>query len=417
MEKLKIGILGASRGMDFAQRIVVNYPYAEITAVCEWYPVLCEKTEQMLKDLGHHAHCYTDYDEFLDSGLDAVIIANYANEHCSYAIRALNHGIHVYSEVQPVQTLAEACALCDAVEKSGCVYAYGENYAYSDSAQTMRRLYEEGVIGEAVSLDGVFINDCSPKWHLLTRGIRDHWRNYVPSTFYCTHSIAPIFYTTGLRAVRVNGLEIPRMAYMAEVGARSGSAGMEVMELSNGGMARSTHGNLRHPYEASFRIVGSDGTLEGDSGALRLLRYKGGFSYEIKTVQTSAPDYLFRPAGERGTVGNGDYAAFGYFIGAIHGDAEGKKYSIDVYSALDMALPGLLAYRSIVDHGMPYAIPDLRDRSIREQYRNDLWCTDPRTPEEYRLPTNKAGTPEVSETVYEAVRTTFSGVDLTPGMK
>lgn len=417
MNKLRIGILGASRGMDFAQRILADYEFAELAAVCESYPVLQKKTAELLTELGIRAEVFSDYDAMLDCGLDAVIIANYANEHSEYAIRALKRGVHIYSEVQPVQTLAEACALCDAVEESGCVYAYGENYAFSDSVQTMRRLYEEGVIGEAVSMDGVFINDCSPKWHLLTRGIRDHWRNYVPSTFYCTHSIAPIFYTSGLRAMRVNGLEIPRMEYLAEVGARSGSAGMEVMELSNGGMARSTHGNLRHPYEASFRVIGSHGTMEGDSSNLRLLRYQGGFSYDIQTVPTSTPEYKFRPLGKSGAVANGDYTAFGYFIGAIFGDAEGKKYTIDVYRALDMALPGLLAFRSIVDHGMPYIVPDLRDRTVREQYRGDLWSTDPRTPDEYRLPTNKSGTPEVAEAVYEEIRRTFNGVDLTPGMK
>ena len=417
MNKLRIGILGASRGMDFAQRILADYEFAELAAVCESYPVLQRKTKELLTEFGIRAEVFSDYDSMLDCGIDAVIIANYANEHCEYAIRALKRGIHVYSEVQPVQTLAEACALCDAVEESGCVYAYGENYAFSDSVQTMRRLYQEGVIGEAVSLDGVFINDCSPKWHLLTRGIRDHWRNYVPSTFYCTHSIAPIFYTTGLRAVRVNGLEIPRMDYLAEVGARSGSAGMEVIELSNGGMARSTHGNLRHPYEASFRIIGSHGTIEGDSGHLRLLRHQGGFSYDIQSVPTQAPEYRFRPVGTGDSVANGDYTAFGYFIGAIIGDAEGKQYGIDIYRALDMALPGLLAYRSIVDCGMPYTVPDLRDRTVRDQYRSDHWCTDPRTPSEYCLPTNKSGTPEVAESVYEEVRRTFNGVDLTPGMK
>ena len=101
----------------------------------------------------------------------------------------------------------------------------------------------------------------------------------------------------------------------------------------------------------------------------------------------------------------------------ILGDPLGEKYSIDVYQALDMALPGLLGYRSIIDKGIPYEVPDLRDKAVRDRYRNDFWCTDPRTPEEYRLPTSKSGTPDVDESVYEAVREELSRVDLTPGMK
>ncbi len=417
MSKIKVGILGASRGMDFSERILKSYDYACLTAVCETYDVLRTKTENYLQENGIPAKCYVDYDEFLDSGIDAVIIANYANEHCEYAVRALEKGIHVYSEVQPVQTLAEACRLCDAVEKSGRVYAYGENYCYSNGAVALKELYEAGVIGEAVCMEGTFINDCSPKWHMLTRGIRDHWRNYVPSTFYCTHSIGPLFFATGRRAVCVNGLEIPRMDYMAEGGARSGSAGMEVMELDNGGIARSLNGNLKHPYEASFRVIGSKGTLEGTASHLDSLRYTGGFSFDEQEIALAHRAYRYRPEGTRGGVENGDFAAFGYFIGAILGDEEGKKYSIDVYRALDMALPGLLAFRSIVDKGVPYEVPDLRDKIVREKYRSDHYCTDPRTPAEFRLPTSKNGTPEVEEGVYEAVRKRFADTVLRPGMQ
>ena len=108
MSKLKIGILGASRGMDFAMRILPDYEYAEVTAVCESYFPLLEKSRQFFREQGKPVLCCTSFEEMLDSGIDAVIIANYANEHAPYAIRALNRGIHVYSEVQPVQTLAEA---------------------------------------------------------------------------------------------------------------------------------------------------------------------------------------------------------------------------------------------------------------------------------------------------------------------
>lgn len=416
MSRVKIGILGASRGMDFSKRILKGYAYATLTAVCEVYEPLRVKTESFLRENGMEARCYADYDEFLDSGIDAVIIANFANEHFDYAVRALKKGIHVYSEVQPVQTLAEACALCDAVEESGCVYAYGENYCYSDASMALRSLCERGAIGEVVCMEGTFINDCSPKWEMLTRGERDHWRNYVPSTFYCTHSIGPLFFATGRRAVRVNGLEIPRMEYMAEKGARSGSAGMEVMELDNGGIARSLNGNLKHPYEASFRLIGSNGSLVGDAGSLRLIEYKGGFSFDTQEVALSFREYKYRPAGVEGAVANGDFAAFGYFIGAILGDAEGKRYSIDVYRALDMALPGLLAYRSIVDGGKPYAVPDLADPAVRARYREDCYCTDPRTPAEFLLPTTKNGTPVVEEAVYDAVKERFGQAVLKPGM-
>ena len=40
--------------------------------------------------------------------MDAVVLANYANEHAPFAIKCLNKGLHVFSEVLPVQTMKEA---------------------------------------------------------------------------------------------------------------------------------------------------------------------------------------------------------------------------------------------------------------------------------------------------------------------
>ena len=207
------------------------------------------------------------------------------------------------------------------------------------------------------------------------------------------------------------------MDYVAENGARSGSAAMETMELDNGGMARSLNGNLRHPYIASYRIFGEHGSIEAEPGRITVYSYDKEFHYDITGESVSYMPFAHRPKKDHGSISNSDLTGFGYFIAKILGDPLGEKYSIDVYQALDMALPGLLAYRSIVDHGMPYEVPDLRDLTVRERYRNDFYSTDPRTPEEFRLPTNKSGTPDVDESVYAAVRERLAQVDLTPGMK
>lgn len=56
------------------------------------------------------------------------------------------------------------------------------------------------------------------------------------------------------------------------------------------------------------------------------------------------------------------------FAGAIRGDANPAQYSIGVYQALDMFLPGLFAYRSILEGGSPVVIPN---------FWNDLAVDDP----------------------------------------
>ena len=76
---------------------------------------------------------------------------------------------------------------------------------------------------------------------------------------------------------------------------------------------------------------------------------------------------------------------------------------IDVYEAMDMFLPGMFAYRSILAGGVPMDVPNLRDRSQREKWRDDTACTDPAKAGGMLLPTCKSGTPDIPMEVYERV--------------
>lgn len=116
------------------------------------------------------------------------MLANYANEHAPFAIRCLEKGLHVFSEVLPCQTMKEAVELIEAVEKSGKIYAYGENYCYMPAPHEMRRLYQENKIGEFQYGSGRIHHNCESIWPSITYGEEDHWRNNMYSTFYCTHS-------------------------------------------------------------------------------------------------------------------------------------------------------------------------------------------------------------------------------------
>ena len=74
---------------------------------------------------------------------------------------------------------------------------------------------------------------------------------------------------------------------------------------------------------------------------------------------------------------------------------------IDVYEALDMFLPGLFAYRSVLKGGVCMQIPNLRDPAEREKWRNDTACTDPCIAGDALLPTCSSGTPVIDRAVYE----------------
>ena len=340
------------------------------------------------------------------------MLANYATEHAPFAIRALRQGLHVFSEVLPCQTMKEAVELIETVEETGLIYAYGENYCYMPAPMEMKKLYRAGKIGEAEYGECEYIHNCEPIWPSITYGERDHWRNRKCSTYYCTHSIGPIVHITGLRPVRVTGFEGTMTERNLRTGSRSGQFAVEMLTLENGAIVKSTHGGL---YKNSiwYSLYGGKGRMESarKSAKNREIHhlyveadeYSGGYdtssyeSYEPMTGQEEAAKIFGH--------GGSDYYSMYNFVEKIRGNKEAD--TIDVYEAMDMFLPGLFAYRSILAGGVRMDIPDLRNREERDAWRNDTACTDPAVAGEMLQPSFSGGVPEIDDGVYEHVRQLF----------
>ena len=410
MKKTRIGVLGATRGLEIIERSFGSFEDFDVVAICDIYQHVLNYAHEKCLLFGKEVRCVSDFEELLKEDIDAVILANYATEHAPYAIRALKAGKHVLSEVLPTQNMAEAVELVEAVEASGKIYAYSEQYCYFDSVFDMRLRFERGEIGDLVCVEGEFIHDCSSKWPRLTRGGQDHWRNHVPSTFYCTHSIGPMLYITGARPVTIVGAECAPQKYMTDFGARSGSAAIEMMTLTNGAMATSKHGNLRRAWRCYYAVYGTKGTLEIDhhqkhtSVEYELItsEHEKNNIYKTITPEWDAELSSIKKKGEKPET-----CALRCFIGAINGNSIAKKYMIDVYAALDMSIPGILAYRSILNGNIPIKMPDFRDKAQREQYRNDKACTDPKVAGEQVLPSNSFYEVNIPQSVYEEVHRKF----------
>ena len=76
---------------------------------------------------------------------------------------------------------------------------------------------------------------------------------------------------------------------------------------------------------------------------------------------------------------------------------------IDVYEAMDMFLPGMFAYRSLLNGGIPMDIPNLRDPKEREKWRNDTECTDPEVAGDMLVPSYSKGNPDIPDETYQKV--------------
>ena len=402
MKKVRIGVLGAYRGTS-----MINYckraDHAEVVAICDKSQEALDAQRQYTEGLD--ITFYDHFDKFIEHDMDAVVLANYANEHAPFAIRCLKKGLHVFSEVLPVQNMKEAVALVEAVEESGLVYAYGENYCYMPASYEMKKLYAKGEIGEFEYGEGEYIHNCESIWPSITYGERDHWRNGGYATFYCTHSLGPIIHSTGLRPVSVVGFEGTKNARGLRTGRRAGQFGIEMVTLENGGIVKSIHGNL---YKNSiwYTMYGSKGRMEcGREDAMdghiakiyvNKDEYDGG--YETSSLHSYFPDHGMRDKAEGFGHGGSDFYSMYHFINKILGDASAD--TIDVYEALDMFLPGMFAYRSILAGGVSVDIPNMRNKEERDAWRNDTACADPNAAGDMLWPTMAAGTPDIPDEVY-----------------
>jgi hypothetical protein len=245
----------------------------------------------------------------------------------------------------------------------------------------MQRLYQRGDIGEFLHGEGEYVHDCESIWADITRGERGHWRNWVPSTFYCTHAVGPIVTITGTRPTRVTAYETPNRN-KRRFGCRSGDGAILVCQMSNGATAKFLPwaNYKRLPEAIWYAVYGTQGMLETDRwGELynRIHVYvEGEDRPATDLVYTPRPHLETELSRRIGGHGGSDFYTMHFFLEAIL-DRPGKANVIDVYTALDMTLPGTLGYRSIWEGNIPLDVPDLRDQAIRERYRHDHWCADP----------------------------------------
>lgn len=402
MGKIKLGIMGGGRGADFLNSTPL-FPDVELVAVCDFYKPILERMQFLAENRGmNQIKYYMDFEEFIQHDMDAVILANYAHRHAPYAIRLLDSGRHVMSEVLACSNMKEAVELIEAVERSGKVYSYAENYCYTPVRQEMYERYQRGDIGELMYAECEYVHDCFSdplnQWWMLTYGERDHWRNQMSSTFYCTHSLGPILHITGLRPVKVSGFQTQNMPYAWNEGSGAGCGGIEMVTLENGAIVKSLHGSLKK-HENVYYLVGDKGNLTENNG---ISVYIENEPRAYGTTETYMPEPKNVDAANAGH-GGGDYYTLAYFFGAIRGDQEAIKNTLDVYAAVDMTIIGILAYRSICNGNVSIDIPNLRNPEEREAYRNDTFCTFPEIAGDMWVSNSLTADP-IPDSVYDVVR-------------
>ncbi|MEN6302062.1 MAG: Gfo/Idh/MocA family oxidoreductase [Armatimonadia bacterium] len=372
---IRVGVYGIGRGRSFADQAQAMEG-VELVAVCDQR----ERALQEFVKARPGVTPYTDYGKMLEHDLDAVVLANYCTEHAPAAIQALQAGLHVQSECIATKTMGEAVELVRAVEASGRIYMFAENCAYMNATQEMAHLYQKGEIGEFRYGEGEYVHPVSADTKISLSPTPDHWRNWIPSTYYCTHSMSPIMYITRLRPVKVNGFVVPwdpQTPSCSDTYKRNDLAAVIMVQMENGAYAKLLLGALEK-HLLWFRIYGHQGTLETSrTDSSQLLVHK-----EPWSKQPGEPaDLMYRPEfrqfhelASRSGHGGGDFFMLHEFAQAIR---TGVPPYFDVYRGLQMSCLGILAYKSALNNNMAFDVPSFETEAELAAYEDDNWSPDP----------------------------------------
>lgn len=375
MSKIKIGVFGAGRGMDLANNFMMLN--CDIVAICDFHK---ERLEAASKRLGGTAAVYDNFDEFIEHDMDAVILANYFHEHAPYAIKCFERDIHVFSECISNGTMAEGVELIRAFEKSNSVYMLAENYPQMKFNREMKRICDGGTLGKILYAEGEYNHPCDPWDQGFTRTYTYfplHWRNFLPRTYYITHSLGPVMWSSGATPKKVTAYtafepitdEVPTASYNAD------RAAIVTTFNDDGSIFRITGCAGFGAHHNAYRICGTNGQIEnlrGMDGQI-MLRYNAWQVPEgAKEVNLYDPSWndkdedLIVKSGH----GGGDYLTVRMFLDCIR-EGHQPEHPFDIHSALAMSSVAILGHRSMLEGGKPYDIPDFHTEECRKQYEND----------------------------------------------
>ncbi|MBQ2846946.1 MAG: Gfo/Idh/MocA family oxidoreductase [Clostridia bacterium] len=371
---IKIGIFGAGRGVDIAKNLMLLD--CEIVALCDFNE---KRRNEGLEKLGIDVAVFENFDDFIEQEMDAVVLANYFHEHTPYAIKCFEKGIHVFCECISNGTMAEGVELIRAYEKSNSIYMLAENYPQMIFNREMKRVCDGGSLGKILYAEGEYNHPVQPDDHEFNKAavyFTDHWRNFLPRSYYLTHSLAPLMWSTGATPKRVSATPVYAPFKENVTARRVGDRAAIITTVNDDdSVFRVTGCAAFGAHHNAYRICGEKGQIENlrGMGDKIMLRYndwhipEGKEEINLYEPKWNDNDEEFI---EKSGHGGGDYIIARMFLDCIRKGGE-PEHPYDIYSAVAMASTAILAHRSILNGGMPYDIPDFRLEECRKEYEND----------------------------------------------
>ena len=382
MEKIRLGIMGSLRGSAFAKTISFMMD-AELAAVCETNQ---ESLKQIQPYMTPETKVFEDFDAFIQSGLDGVVLCNFFHEHAPYAIKAFQAGVAVLSETTAAISLGECVDLVEAAEKYNGRYMLAANCPYFKAVHAMKMRIQNGACGKVMYGEAEYI-------HGITRAEKEekakkngtevdynhlHWRQCMPTNYYNMHTLGPLMYVTDTEPVKVVAKAIcnPEMAKLSR-SVKDNVGAVVLTQMDNGAIFNTSGCNGYAPTSKWYRIACENETMETERYDWReekLLIAKDAAHLDVSYPDEYKECGLITPDDDINledvhASGHGgvDYYVTYHFIRYLQGKEEPF---FDVYRSVRLSAVGILGWYSILT-GKEFDVPDFRNKEEREAVRND----------------------------------------------
>ena len=318
---------------------------------------------------------HNDLDSFMKDDIDAVIIGTPPHTHANLALKCLQAGIDVWSEVPMGLTMDEIWQLIDAVKSNKGrkgQFSFGENYCYFVQPQFMAMQHRQNKIGEIYYCEGEYSH--SVEHYMIEENflhnqeidpetaetVTPTWRaTLVPITY--GHALGPALYVLNNNADgRIERpVEVMGMGNM-KMQKRFKTDNFQIITVKTdhdtiikvvNGFVLGSHGRIHHSFWGSRGLyMGGSYQSEGTQYYYEVPEDKAAYpdrhNQEAKNLTHEDLAKMGTPTA-KGGHGGSDTLMFKVWLDAM---VNRKSLEIDVYRGAEMCAPLLLGADAIREH-------------------------------------------------------------------
>lgn len=375
MNQIRIGVAGLGKRGLYMLQLLQRIKGFRVVAFCDAFESTHTRAVEALHDRDD-VKLFTDYERFLaHPGMDAVMLVVRCREQGAMAAMALEAGKHVNSEVPAAHSIEDCWRIVLAQERTGLVYQLAEQVRYAGFVEAWHKLVTEGSLGKITYAEGQYLHYIpermlrDPKtgsyipateWKLHPDAVPG-WLATMPPIHYVVHDLSPLLKIIDDRVVEVVGMSTDSPS-AAHPELEAPDLQVALMKTTKGAILRMAvsfsqpQPGTEHHWQ---QIIGTQGGVEWKRSAHdKPKMWLASSNVKDKTDMDWTMERPHDPPEARETGHGGlDYHVHVAFRDAILGV---RPLEFDVYKAMDVAAPSILAAESIAQGSKPMRVPDFR---------------------------------------------------------